>query len=315
MTYTNPLLQDDIADPTIWQYEKDYYLTSTGIFDRTLYHSIDLIHWEHTDIRPFNEETLSQLNDLAIKYDSTPVIYAPTVFKNYDKWLMYISISWKCACVLQSDSPIGPFKFIGCPYVLIDNDITKLDITNEDTFVARDLDNKLYIIWGSHGHIMRTQLTDDGLHLIKNFKVDRAAGLPCIPRRVYEGAYAYYRNGYWYLFAAKGNYTSATDPYEVIVGRSKKLNGTFRNKWGLPLKWGCYTKILTPNDCSKYLGGAHTGEIFTDKDGRTFIFYARQKAEVMHYRLLCLQEIFWDKKGWPYFKDSKTQLEGECPNL
>ena len=316
MKFTNPILNENVGDPTVWENENNYYLFYTGNFNSTIYNSTDMINWSDTGICPFTNETQSQLRDLARQYDSDPVIYAPTVVRNGDYWLMYISITWKCLTVLKSSTPVGPFEFAnGVPYVLVDEKISGLPITFEDSCVAYDHNEKQwYLMFGSHGNLTRTTLQNNGLYLTNGAKFDHVAGLPKLnPRKIYEGLYAYYRNGYWYLFAAKGNYTSATDPYEVVVGRSKKLGGVFKNKWGLPMKWGFATNILKPDSVNNYLGGGHTGEIFEDKKGNTYIFYQRQRANELHYRPLFLQRIYWDKKGWPYFKDGVTQMIDDAP--
>ena len=170
-------------------------------------------------------------------------------------------------------------------------------------------------MFGSHGRLYRTKLNDDGLDLY-DYKFDHVAGCKLWPRNVYEGLYAKYHNGYWYLFAAKGNYTSATDPYKVTVGRSKTLDGVFKNKYGLRMDWGFGSVILEPNTTMSYLGGGHTGEIFTDSNGQDYIFYQRQRADEIHFRPLFLQRIYWDRvTGWPYFYDGVTQINELKPVL
>lgn len=312
--FQNPVLDDNVADPTIWEDNGTYYLFYTGCFSFPIYKSNDLINWKCTNKSPFDESTIEQLTKLANKYESQYVIYAPTVVKVGDKYNMYISITWKCMCVLQSGTAEGPFKFVGEPYVLVDDKITGLNVTFEDSCVVCE-NNQWYLIWGSHGQIIRTKLTNDGLRLKEPKKFKHIAGCKYWPCKMYEGAYIYYRNGYWYLFCAKGDYTSSTDPYGVVVGRSKHLYGVFRTKCGLPMTWGIATNILKPTLEDGYLGGGHTGEIFSDKNGRTYIFYQRQKEGKLHYRPLFLQEIFWDRKGWPYFEDDETKIYGRKPNL
>lgn len=314
--FRNPVLDQNVADPTIWKVDNTFHLFYTGNFTDPIYTSNDMINWTNTGKCPFNEDTINQLKDLASRYNSDPVIYAPTVVKNGNYYLMYISITWKCLCVLYSTSPLGPFRFPrNYPTVLVDKEISGLDITFEDSCVAQDLDGQWYLMFGSHGNLTRTKLSKNGLSLYDK-KFDHVAGCPKLfPRWIYEGLYAYYRNGYWYLFAAKGNYTSATDPYEVVVGRCKTLGGVFRNKLGLRMDWGFASTILKPDSTKVYLGGAHTGEIFTDDAGNDYIYYQRQRANEMHFRPLFLQRIFWDKNGWPYFKDGVTQMEDIIPVL
>ncbi len=311
-TFMNPVLDQNVADPTVWFDSGTYYLFYTGPFTSTIYKSTNMIDWENTGVCPFTKDTIDRLNQVADRYGSTHDIYAPTVKKIRDKWNIYISITWKCMCVLTSDTPVGPFEFTDTE-VLIDNDITGLNITNEDSSIGVDGD-RVFLFWGSHGKLYRTELDESGTHL-KTKKFTRVAGLNCNPRKIYEGIYIHKHGDYWYLFAAKGNYTSATDPYEVVVGRSKTINGIYRNRWGLRMTWGGATNILKPDSTEIYLGGAHTGEIFTDKTGQDYIYYQRQRAHEMHFRPLFLQRIFWDSKGWPYFESHVTQMIDVKPIL
>jgi arabinan endo-1,5-alpha-L-arabinosidase len=317
-TFQNPVLNENVGDPTVWKDNDTFYLFYTGNFNSTIYNSKDMLNWTDMKICPFTNDTIEQLKSIANTYNSDPVIYAPTVIKNGDNWLMYLSITWKCMVVLKATSPIGPFKFAnGLPYILVDEEISGLPITFEDSCVAYDHNEKQwYLMFGSHGNLTRTTLQNNGLYLTNNAKFDHVAGIPkCNPRKIYEGLYAYYKDNWWYLFAASGDYTSATNPYRVVVGRSKKLSGTFKNKWGLPMKWGFANTILNPDSTDIYLGGGHTGEIFEDNEGNTYIYYQRQRANEKHFRPLFLQRIYWDKKGWPYFKNNETQITEIKPKI
>ena len=315
-SFTNPVLDENVADPTIWKSGDTYHLFYTGNFTSPIYTSKDMVNWTNTNQCPFLQETIDQLFDIAKDYGSDPVIYAPTVVKNDGLYLMYISLTWKCICVLCSTNPMGPFRFYNNhPYVLVDEKISGMNITFEDTCVAQDLDGQWYLMFGSHGNLTRTKLHHYGIDLLDK-KFDHVAGCPKLfPRWIYEGLYAYYHDGYWYLFAAKGNYTSAKDPYEVVVGRCKTLGGVFRNKWGLRMDMGFASTILKPDSTNVYLGGAHTGEIFTDDNGWNYIYYQRQRANEIHFRPLFLQRIYWGKDGWPYFKDGVTQMEEIMPAI
>ena len=81
------------------------------------------------------------------------------------------------------------------------------------------------------------------------------------------------------------------------------------------MKWGFANTILNPDSTDIYLGGGHTGEIFEDNEGNTYIYYQRQRANEKHFRPLFLQRIYWDKKGWPYFKNNETQITEIKPKI
>ena len=79
--FTNPVLDLNVADPTIWQENNNYYLFYTGSFTGHIYTSVDMINWTDTGKCPFNSKTISQLEELAVLSKSEPHIYAPTVVK------------------------------------------------------------------------------------------------------------------------------------------------------------------------------------------------------------------------------------------
>ncbi|WQJ53720.1 MAG: Extracellular exo-alpha-(1-_5)-L-arabinofuranosidase ArbA [Wendovervirus sonii] len=314
--FSNPVFNADTADPTIWTDGNDYYLYYTNWWlSAPIYKSKDLIHWENTNTHAVNEKTKQQLYKLADEYKSDKCFYAPTVVKIGNSYNMYISVSWKCMVVLTSENVNGPFKFKNDePYVLIDNNITGLNITNEDSCIAID-NGHIYLMWGSHGNLTKTELQSDGLHLIENAKFEHIAGDPENQYKVYEGLYAYKHGKYWYLFAASGQYNSYERPYNVVVGRSKSFDKPFRDKWGRKMAKGHASTILKPDSLDTYLGAGHTGEIFEDKDGKTYIAYQRQEISTSK-RPLFIQQIFWSKCGWPYFKNGgKTVMFEEMPNF
>ena len=59
MKFTNPVLNENVGDPTVWENENNYYLFYTGNFNSTIYHSVDMINWVNTGICPFTNETQS----------------------------------------------------------------------------------------------------------------------------------------------------------------------------------------------------------------------------------------------------------------
>jgi arabinan endo-1,5-alpha-L-arabinosidase len=107
------------------------------------------------------------------------------------------------------------------------------------------------------------------------------------------------------MFVSSGFYGDHT--YKLQVGRSKKLTGVFRSRDGKKLTKGFATPVIQSEEGDYFYGPGHCGEIFT-KDGRDYIFYhCHNKGIRQNRRPTMLQEIMWDKDGWPYVKDGKPQ--------
>ena len=72
------------------------------------------------------------------------------------------------------------------------------------------------------------------------------------------------------------------------------------------------TKILSSGKDDEFYGPVHNGEIVTSASGRTYMFYhchwrgspEKNQNPKDPPRPMFLQEIFWDKDGWPYFENN-----------
>lgn len=96
---------------------------------------------------------------------------------------------------------------------------------------------------------------------------------------------------------------SARGPsYGIVVARSRTLEGEFVDKEGRSLKEGHATPILTMKKGDRFFGPGHNGEIFTDADGRDWIYYhCHVKGPNPEARPVFRQQIFWAADGWPHF--------------
>lgn len=318
--HTNPIIKfNQCPDPTIWKGDNDFYYAShtESINNLHAYRSKDLINWETQTIPLITETTKTQLRKLGEKKgmrknkDAT-MIWAPQVFKHDHYYILYASLENKCGIfALVSSTPYGPFHF--------QNDNANLLLTTKqanmpydviDPFVVKDTNGELYMFFGSAFGIYRVQLEKDGLSIKKGANFVHVAGMYVDPKetpidtsreKTMEGCSIYQKGNYWYLFASKGS--TNNNSYRVIVGRSSSLTGIFKDKEGNPLNQGYGTTIL---ESTPYLiGTGGNSEIFQDKKNDHYIFYharvlPKNGKGVSKYRYLCLSELKWDKKGWPY---------------
>lgn len=307
--FTNPVLSVDAPDPCVIDGQDGYfYLLGTGMLaTKTMYRSTNLIDWEEAD-RPFTDKAITDCYaDLGA---SSVNFWAPEIVKIGDKYNLYTSRQAGPMVVFQSNHPNFGYEFIG-RIITTTNGLTS---DNIDACVRYDLDGTLWIFWGSTYGIYRQKLSEDGLTLdSEDTKVHVAGKLisqDSSRATVFEGAYLYRRKGYWYLFVSAGLYSNYT--YCLKVGRSATLNGTFVDKDGNNMVDGYATTILSSANGDTLYGPGHNGQIITDRNNRTYMVYHSHYtgAGSSSQRYICLQEMFWDADGWPYFANDKPQVAG-----
>ena len=300
----NPAWGPDWPDPTVWMGEDgNYYSVATGL--RHLIKSPDLIHWEATEGHVMDRETRRQMWS---QYGRN--FWAPDVTTVGGQRLLYITLYNSAEDsnigVLKEDSP-GHFSFHG---IITRGQETGIDDTIDPEVVTDPEAGIVWLYFGSVGGMHRVQLAADGLSLAPDAKYEHVAGLTVRQNpdrsRVFEGAYLHRHEGYWYLFVSSGHYGDHT--YKLQVGRSKTLDGTFLNRKGKKMVEGYATPVLTSQKGDRFYGPGHCGEIF-QRDGHEYMFYHCHDAQIgnPHHRPMLVQEIKWDKKGWPYFEGGKPQ--------
>ena len=299
---SNPIWRESWPDPTVWQAEDGtYYALCTGL-RRTLT-SKDLFNWEVINSSVISPDTRGEIRDIARHF------WAPDVVTIRGQRLLYITLynSAKDSSigVLKEVSP-NNFEFHG---VITRSTETGIIDTIDPEVVVDEKRGKVWLFFGSIGKIHRVELASDGLSLKKKAKYIHVAGLAQKQSRsrakVFEGCYLHRRNGYWYMFVSAGWYKDHT--YKLLVGRSRKLTGTFRDREGRPLTEGYATPVIVSEKGDFFYGPGHCGEIFT-KDNKDYIFYHCHNRDVKpHMRPLMLQELKWDKQGWPYVEGGKPQ--------
>ena len=333
-TFSNPVFAHDWPDPTIWQGDDSLYYTFSTAgtnyakgLGKFLW-SEDMVTWDTIPDYVWTSQTLSQLK----QYGSS--LWAPQVTRIGGRWLMYLSCYGTSSAdpsivVLTLDSETFPTsEGLHGPWSL-DRVITSSKenhiIDTIDPFVTEDtITGRVWMFFGSTGRNYRVELAADGLSLSDSASFTHVAGLSLAEdtkrNKVFEGAYLYYRDGYWYYFVSSGMYSNYT--YSLKVGRSPSLDGTFVSKSGDLMTEGHATTILSTNSDDKdFFGPGHCGEIFEDNDGHTYMYYHCHAKDVpitvAGYipRALMLQQIYWDDEGWPYFEGGKPLAQEEWPNL
>lgn len=298
----NPVWATNWPDPTIWQAENGmYYCLATN--PRRMLHSTDLFHWAIDDRSPIDTASWTAIQGISRHF------WAPDVASVGGQRMLYLTL-YNSA----EDSNIGVFRqesdgrfhFLR---LLTRSCDTGIDDTIDPEVVTDPQTGRVWLFFGSVGGIYRVELTPDGTQLKEGATYVHVAGKTVRenPSRshVFEGSYLHRHGRYWYLFVSSGHYGDHT--YSLRVGRSKTLTGIFRDRDGKPMTEGYATPVITSDQGDYFYGPGHCGEIFTAEDGREYIFYHCHNAGTRQpsSRPMMMQQILWDRKGWPYVEGGK----------
>lgn len=308
--FSNPVIPYNWADPTIWQDGDTFYTVATGM--GTILSSRDLVDWENTRQAPLSPSARAEARKIGSHF------WAPDMVKIGDKWMLYLtcynSAEDSGIVAFESASATGPWEYVS---LITHSSSNGIKDTIDPEVVCDPVTGKVWMFFGSVGKIHRVELDGEGRALAPGAEFVHVAGLDVNDNRsrskVYEGAYLYRHDGYWYLFVSGGRYFD--ESYNVKVGRSRSLSGTFVDHKGRKLSEGYGLSFLKSEKGDDFFGPGHNGEIFEDKEGRTYILYHchQQSTGRPNARYTLLQQVFWGKDGWPYVANGKPVPSAEAP--
>lgn len=309
--FNNPAIDRDWPDPTIWESDGKYYSVATGIGN--LLSSDDLVNWT-SGPSPVTDGARDEMRKVGKNF------WAPDVVKIGEKWMMYVTCYnalEDCGIVaLSSDAPEGPFNYVG---VITHSKQNGIYDSIDPEVVIDPESGKVWLFFGSTDKVYRARMNSEGTSLTENAEFTHVAGCTVSqsPSRtqVFEGTYLHYHDGYWYMFVSSGNYWD--ESYMIKVGRSASLEGIFVDKDGNRMTDGKASIVLSSEKGDNFYGPGHNGEILTDATGQDYIFYHchSRSLENQNIRRTHLERIYWEKNGWPYFKQGKPRVEEVAPKL
>lgn len=302
-TYTNPVINTSLPDPTVIRADDGYfYLYATeDIRNLPIYRSRDLTDWQFVGTA-FTDDTRPQWNKKGN-------MWAPDINKIGDKYVLYYSKSewggeWTCGIgAATADRPEGPFTDHGPLFIS-----SEIGVRNSiDQFYIEDNGHK-YLFWGSFHGIYGIELSDDGLSVKPGAVKKQVSGT------FMEGTYIHKRGKYYYLFGSAGTCCEgARSTYRVTYGRSENLFGPYVDKKGQWLLDNHYEVMLHGDDT--FVGTVHNAEFVTDDLGQDWILYhGYKKAEADDGRVVFLSRVDW-KDGWPEVAGSVPEKENVKPSF
>ncbi len=301
ITYRNPVIAGDFADPSVIRVGDTYFAVGTSSEwgpAYPIYSSRDLVNWE------FVGPVFAELPKWTVGS-----YWAPELFFRNGTFYVYYTARRKS----DKQSVIG---------VATTKDITKgfkdhgviIEWTREaiDAYVVEDK-GKLFITWKAYGldkdrgiELLGAELSPDGLKVTgKEFSLIKAdqAGWEAGGA---EGQAIFKRGNYWYMLYSGNACCGDRCDYQVGLARAEKLQGPWVKYAGNPVlfgddTWKCPghgTVVVTPDRRYFYLHHAYNGIDFT--------FAGRQGV---------LSELIWDETTrWPAFRYGKTTpAQAESP--
>jgi arabinan endo-1,5-alpha-L-arabinosidase len=305
-TYTNPVVAQSLPDPTVIRADDGYfYLYATeNIRNTPVFRSQNLVDWTFLGTA-FTDQTRPN-------FEPNGGIWAPDINYINGQYVMYYSMSvwggeWTCGIgVATARYPQGPFtdrgKLFRSNEINVQNSI--------DPFYIED-NGKKYLFWGSFHGIYYVELSADGLSLKypDNPQPTQIAGT------AFEGTYIHKRGNYYYLFASVGSCCDGLNStYQLVVGRSDSLTGTYLNRQGESMMNNAYSVVVRSN--SRFTGNGHCSEIVSDDAGADWIFFHGYNTQnAGNGRVLLLDKIIWDRNNFPYVESFSPAITAPAPQF
>lgn len=214
-SYKNPVIPGFNPDPSVCRVGDDFYLatSSFGYFPGVpMYHSKDLIHWEHIGY------CLTRDEQLPIEQGKVQDgIYAPTLrYHDGTFYMVTTNMTHRQNFYVTAKNPAGPWS-----------DPVYLDIEGYDpSFLF--VNDSLYLTWANQAAVFQSVINPETGELITNPKIifneQKFHGT--------EGPHVYQIGDHYYLSVAHGG----TDlGHRQSVFRSKSVWGPWENNPGNPI--------------------------------------------------------------------------------
>lgn len=315
-TYTNPVFEPVLADPSVIRDSKTGIFYAFGTADNwgdgqglrlvPILRSKNLASWSYVK----NALTTKP------KWKKEGGIWAPDVNLVNGKYYMYYAYStWgdpnPGIGLAIADSLNGDFIDHGKVFLS-----AEVNVPNSIDPCFFEEKEKKYLFWGSFSDLptqgtYAIELASDGRSVADiNKKIKIAAG-------DWEAVMIHKRGQYYYFFGSKGSCCEGINStYHVLVGRSETLMGPYLDKEGRPItERGNGTLLVKGND--KFVGTGHNARVITDDEGSDWFLYHGFRADKGNLsngtdrRILLMDKLEW-KNGWPEIKNkgaSSTKQE------
>ncbi len=297
--YSNPVVAENLPDPTVIKAPDGYFYVYATTQNTDILRSDNLVNWYRVGTA-FSGATRPN-------WLPGGGVWAPDINYIDGKWVLYYSMaiwgqSWTCGIgVATADKPEGPFTDKGKMFRSDEIDVP----SSIDPFYIEEGGRK-YIFWGSFKGIYAIELSDDGLSVKSGAEKRRVAGT------AFEGTYIHKRDGKYYMFASVGSCCEGLkSTYRLVVGRSDNLFGPYVDRSGKDMLNNGFEVVIDKSD--HFVGNGHCSEIVQDDAGEDWILYHGVNAVKPQGRMLLLDRVLWNDRGWPYVETGKPSVTYYTP--
>lgn len=298
-TYTNPVLNQNFADPTVLKASDGYYYaygTNSSINGKAVNIQVakskDLVHWQNAG---------DALPEKPVWADKD--FWAPHVIydKNNKTYYLYYSgestsdTTGKCVGVATSKNPEGPFADKGTPLLCGETFVNIDPMAFDDPATGKKL-----LFWGSGFKAIKVrELADDRL----SFKPGSVASEVIHPiadsdpenyQKLIEGAWIFYYGGYYYLLYSGDNCCGGKAHYAVMAARSKSATGPFET---MAEATGKKNSVILERN-KRWKGPGHNSVVKDAANQYWMIYHAIDTTMQPFARVMLIDKINF-KNGWP----------------
>ena len=304
-----PTRETPAHDPVMIKHKDKYYLFTTGN-GVSVYSSKDMKNWRKE--MPVFSKTPGWVTRALPNYRGNSM-WAPDISYHNGKYYLYYAVSAfgkNTSCIGLAvnktlDSSSADFKWEDMGKVI--QSVPGRDMWNAiDANLIMDENNTPWMTFGSFwGGMKLVKLNSDLASVAqpeqwytiarrpRDFSMhDTLAGNAAI-----EGPFIFKKNNYYYLFVS-WDYCCRGEKsdYKVVVGRSEKVMGPYLDKNGISLAQNGGS-LMVQGDNKEWYGAGHNSAYTFD--GRDYIIYHGYDAKDRGRSKLIIQEMKWDKDGWP----------------
>lgn len=290
-----------VHDPVMIKKGDTYYVFSTGIAIKT---SKDRINWMDAG-SVFGKDSIKfdwWKNDIPEKVG----LWAPDIHYSNGKYHLYYSVSawmdFNSSIGYTTNVTLNPkdsnYKWIDEGQVIrFKNGGEGVNCIDPNIFI--DTDGKKYLLYGSYKAGLRLVELD---YKSGKLKIDKPE-LTTITTALGEGAFLIKDAYYYYIFASRGRCCAGNNStYQIVIGRSKNIKGSYLNKQGESWVDNKYSVFLAGDSAEP--GRGHN-VFFTEHD-TTFIVYHAYTRSANGASLLNIKPMYLNEAGWPTINTTNT---------
>ncbi|TXK38003.1 arabinan endo-1,5-alpha-L-arabinosidase [Pontibacter qinzhouensis] len=295
-----------VHDPVMIKQGDTYYVFATGrgISIKT---SKDRVNWLNAG-RVFDSTSLPAWHRHDIP-DQNGHLWAPDIHYADGKYHLYYSVSawmnFNSSIGYATNTTLNPndpaYNWIDEGQVIsYKNGGEGVNVIDPNVFI--DKNGKKYLVYGSYKAGLRiAELNPKTGKLLKP-----EPDLTTLTTSLGEGVYIVKGPAYYYIFASRGKCCAGLESnYQIVMGRSKTLQGPYLTKDGKSWIDNNYTVLLAGDH--EEPGRGHNG-IFAEGD-TTYLVYHAYTRSANGTSLLNIKPLYMDEDDWPSLDPAKKPFK------